>query len=55
MSNIEEISKGATDGDDQADAVVDPDACCTSNIHEIEVEGIDKESGHAIEEEDAMP
>lgn len=55
MCNIEEVGNGATDGDDQAYAVVDPDAGRAGDIHEVEVKGVDEESGHTVEEEDAVP
>lgn len=55
MCNIEEVGNGATDGDDQTYAVVDPDAGGAGDIHEVEVKGVDEESGHAVEEEDTVP
>lgn len=55
MTQIEEVSDGAEEGDNDAEIDVDADAGGAADVEEVEVEGIDEEADEAGDEKDAVP
>lgn len=55
VREIKQIRDGAKEGDDDADALVNPHAGGAADVHEVEVERIEEKSDEACDEEDAVP